>query len=67
MDVLIFLLIFSVLIGVWANAWGRNGLGWGVASAFFSPLLTGIVLLVAGKTVEKKAEEAKRIQDIVNK
>jgi hypothetical protein len=65
MEVLIFLLIFSFAVGYWANAWGRNGWGWGIAALILSPILTGLVLLIAGKTVEKKGEEAKRIKDIV--
>lgn len=65
MEVLIFLLIFSFAVGYWANSWGRNGWGWGIAAFILSPVLVGIVLLIAGKTVEKKGEEAKRIKDIV--
>ncbi len=65
MEVLFFLLIFSFGVGYWANSWGRNGWGWGIVAFILSPLLVGIALLIAGKSVEKKAEEAKRIKDIV--
>lgn len=63
--VLLFLVAFAVGIGKWATAWGRNGWGWGIAALIISPLLTGIVLLIAGKTVEAKAEEARKIKDLV--
>jgi uncharacterized membrane protein AbrB (regulator of aidB expression) len=65
MEFLIFLVIFSVGVGAWANAWGRNGWGWGAAALLLSPLLTGIVLLIAGKTIEKKAEEANALNALI--
>lgn len=55
--VLIFLIAFAVGVGVWANAWGRNGWAWGIAAAIFSPILTAIVLVFVGKTISKKAQE----------
>ena len=64
---IILFLAFSVGVGMWANSWGRNGWGWGIAAAFFSPLLTAIVLLFAGKTIEKKAEEQNKINELTNK
>ena len=64
MDILIFWLIFCTLIGVWANNWGRSGWTWGLIAAIVSPLLTGVALLIAGKSVEKKAEELKKINEL---
>lgn len=46
---------FIILIGVWANSKNRNVWAWMAASLFFSPLLTGLVLLFSGK-IEKKEE-----------
>ena len=63
--VLIFIVAFGVGIGLWANAWGRNGWGWGIAGALLSPLIVGIILLVAGKTTEKKAEEVNALKDLI--
>jgi hypothetical protein len=34
---------------------------------FFSPILVAIALLIAGKTIEKKAQEAAAIAAIINK
>ncbi len=65
MEIIFFLIIFSIGIGAWANAWGRNGWTWGIIAALLSPLLVGIALIIAGKSVEKKAEEAKRIKELV--
>lgn len=65
--VLFFAFAFSIGVGYWANNWGRNGWGWGVAALFFSPLITAIVLMFAGKTLDKKAEEQAYIQGKINK
>jgi len=65
--ILLFIAIFSAGVGVWANAWGRNGWIWGVAALIISPLLTAVVLLIAGKTIEKKAEEQRAINYMANK
>jgi Na+/pantothenate symporter len=64
MEILIFLVIFSVLIAVWASSWGRNGFGWFLLAAFISPLIAGVILLIAGKTVEKKAAEYNAIRSM---
>ena len=66
-EILIFLVIFSIGIGYWANAWGRNGWGWGLVALLLSPLLVGIALLIAGKTIEKKAEEVNAMNALINK
>lgn len=67
MEIVIFLIIFSVGIGYWANFLGRNGVGWGVGALLLSPLLCAIILLVIGKTIEKKAEEMLALTALVNK
>jgi hypothetical protein len=48
MDI-IFLIIFSALIGYWANNWGRNGWLWFFIALLISPLITAIILLVMGR------------------
>jgi hypothetical protein len=50
----------------WAESKGRNAALWAVAAALVSPLLVGIILLFVPKTIEKQAEEAKRIKDLVD-
>lgn len=62
--VVVFLVAFSVGIGKWASAWGRNGWTWGIIALVVSPLLTGIVLLIAGKTIEAKADEVRKIKEL---
>jgi len=62
--ILFFWVTFVILIGVWANAWGRNPYIWAAVAALFSPLLAAIIILIAGKSVEKKAEEAKQIREL---
>ena len=64
---LLIIVIFGVLIGIWANAWGRNPWGWGIAGALLSPLVVGIILIFAGKSLDKKAEEAALINEIMQR
>jgi hypothetical protein len=52
-------------VGFWANAWGRNGWLWGIAAFIFSPLITSIILLIVGKTIEKKAEEVNKLNSLI--
>ena len=50
--VLVFALGFCVLIGIWANNWGRNGWGWGITAAIITPLITAIALLIMGRATD---------------
>ena len=45
----IFFVLFAVLIGIWAESWGRRGWAWGLVSLFIPPLIVAIVLLFCGK------------------
>lgn len=54
MDVLIISIIFSALIGGWANSWGRSGLGWCGLALLISPLITAIILIFCGRYIETK-------------
>lgn len=65
MEIVMFLVIFSVIVGFWANSWGRNGFMWGLLSLLVSPVIAGIALLIAGKTLLKKAEEQKAVRDLM--
>ena len=63
MDILIFLVIFSALIGYWANNWGRNGWLWFVIAVLISPLVTSIILLFMGRDgTAKEAKDAEAIE-----
>ena len=63
MDILIFLVIFSALIGYWANNWGRNGWLWFVIAVLISPLVTSIILLFMGRDgTVKEAKDAEAIE-----
>lgn len=57
MDILIFLIIFSALVGWWANNLGRNGWLWFVVAVFISPLITAVILLFIGRDSEAKAKQ----------
>jgi phosphotransferase system glucose/maltose/N-acetylglucosamine-specific IIC component len=63
MDILIFLVIFSALIGYWANNWGRNGWLWFVIAVLVSPLITAVILLIMGRDgTAKEAKDAEAIE-----
>ena len=63
MDIIIFLVIFSALIGYWANNWGRNGWLWFVIAVLISPLITAVILLFMGRDgTAKEAKDAEAIE-----
>lgn len=49
----------------WAESKGRSGVMWGLLAAAASPLLAAIILLFVPKTLEKQAEEAKKLQALM--
>ena len=48
MEVAIFWLGFSVIVGVYAARRGRSGTGWFLLSAIISPLLAGLLCVALG-------------------
>jgi hypothetical protein len=58
--------LFVFLIYKWAESKGRNAVGWAIAAGLISPLIVGIVFLFVPKTLEKQAEEAKRLKELMN-
>lgn len=68
MELLLTVLFWAAFVyGIykWAESKGRNAALWAVAAALVSPLIVGIILLFVPKTIEKQAEEAKRIKELV--
>ena len=57
MDILIILIIFSALVGYWANNWGRSGWLWFFIALLVSPLITAVILLFMGRDGEAKAKQ----------
>jgi|TARA_R110000782_G_scaffold9574_4_gene30739 hypothetical protein len=57
MDILIFLIIFSGLVGYWANNWGRNGWLWFFIALLISPVITAVVLLIMGRDGDAKIKQ----------
>ena len=55
-----------ICIYKWAESKGRNAVIWAIAAALVSPLIVGIILLFVPKTLEKQAEEAKRLKELMN-
>ena len=52
-------------IYVWAESKGRSAGLWALAAALVSPLIVGVILLFVPKTLEKQAEEAKRLKELM--
>jgi len=62
MDIILIAVVFSALVGYWANNWGRNGWLWFVVTLLISPLISAIILLVMGRDKEAGIElEAQRL------
>ena len=64
MELLLTLIIWGAFVfGIyrWAESKGRFAL----AAALISPLIVGIILLFVPKTLEKKAEEAKCMEELM--
>lgn len=57
MDILIFLVVLSSLVGYWANNLGRNGWLWFFIAILISPLITAVILLFIGSDGEAKAKQ----------
>lgn len=69
MELLLTLIFFAAFVyGIykWAETKGRNAAGWAIAAAIISPLIVGIILLFVPKTLEKQAEEAKRLKELMD-
>ena len=62
---IIFWAAFVYGIYKWAESKGRNATAWAIAGALISPLIVGIVLLFVPKTIEKQAEEAKQLKQLM--
>ena len=58
--------LFVYLIYKWAESKGRNAMGWAIAAALISPLIVGIILLFVPKTIDKQAEEAKKLKALMD-
>lgn len=67
MDILIILIIFSGLVGYWANNWGRNGWLWFFVALLVSPLITAIILLIIGRDKETAIEAEAQKQAAIEK
>lgn len=62
----IFWAIFVYLIYKWAESKGREPVLWAIAAALISPLIVGIILLFVPKTIEKQAQEAKKLKELMD-
>jgi hypothetical protein len=69
MELLLTIIIWLAFVfGIykWAESKGRNATAWALVAALISPLLVAIVLIFVPKTLEKQAEEARRLKELMN-
>ncbi len=62
-EVIFFLIVFSVLVGVWANNRGRNGLLWGFSALIISPIISAIILAVIPNEKEEEEKRERKRQE----
>ena len=64
MEVVLFWIGFSVVIGILASQRGREGVGWGFLAALITPLLAGIILFIIPdlKKINKEKEQEKKLE-----
>ena len=68
MELLLTIIIWGAFVyGIykWSDSKGRNAALWAVAAVLISPLITAIILLFVPKTLEKQAEEANRLKELM--
>ncbi len=68
MELLLTVVIWGAFVyGIykWAESKGRNATAGAIAGGLISPLIVGIVLLFVPKTIEKQAEEAKQLKQLM--
>ncbi|WP_067177028.1 SHOCT domain-containing protein [Sulfurospirillum sp. UCH001] len=59
MEVLLFLVLFSVLCGMYANKLNRNGFGYFILSLFLTPLFGFVLLFILGENKENIVKNSK--------
>ena len=64
--VLVFWGLFCYGVYKFSDSKGRNNTLWTLVAVLFSPLVAFIILLFMPKTIEKQAEEAKRLKELMN-
>lgn len=55
--VIVLWIVFALLVGLLANNYGRDGKLYFLIALLLSPLISLIIVLIIGKTEEKKAKE----------
>jgi hypothetical protein len=48
-ELLLVAFFLALVVGHWADSWGRDRLEWTILSCFVSPLIGGILLLIVGR------------------
>lgn len=61
MSIFVIWIVLSILVGFWSSRLNRTGFLWFLFSLIFSPILTWLILLTAGKY--KSKEDLKSIAD----
>ncbi len=56
---------FCFAVGAWASSWGHSFLGFFFLTLILSPIISAIILIAMGKTVEVKAKEFAEMQKLM--
>lgn len=68
MELFLFWIVISVLVGVFASSKNRSGFGWGLLSLLISPVITLIIVALlprkeqASQSLEDKLREIERLK-----
>ena len=65
--IILFYVAFCTMVYRYATSLGRDEWFWVVVAVLVSPLIAGVFLLIVGKTIEKKAEEALKMKELMEK
>lgn len=63
MEIIFIWIVLAIILGMWADAWGRHGGGYALLSLVFSPIIATIVLLISGNKRAQLAAETLKTQE----
>lgn len=69
MELLLTIAIWAGLVwGVykWAESKGRNAVFWAAVAVLLSPLIAAVILIFVSDTLEKQAEKAKKLKELMD-
>jgi hypothetical protein len=63
MDMLVLMwIVFTIVVAIVAQGWGRSGFCYFLLAFFLSPLVAAFILAMEGRTAENKAEQVLKLE-----